>query len=160
MKGLVAQLHEKPHTVAEGGASKRDTDEKAVAPVAAWAPPVGVPSLRGENKEEFLQDCNAWYKSNKGEDIPCKVVEPSCQGGQSALIRFWCKEKLVPWPRLTRRAKATEGRANFGNYISGVPQIEQDQGNAEKGLQAATTVEQTLRPVKEENEFRSRRGAC
>ena len=78
----------------------------------AWAPPVGVPSLRGENREEFLQGCNGWYRSDKGQDMPCRVIEPSCQGGQSALVRFWCKEKLVPWSKLTQEAGVAEGHAS------------------------------------------------
>ena len=72
-EGLVGQLHEKPRTVqlqhkAEEGTSKEAADKKAVAPTrtAAWAPPAGVPSLRGENREEFLQSCDGWYRSDKG----------------------------------------------------------------------------------------------
>ena len=33
---------------------------------AEWAPPAGVPSLKGENREEFLQSCDGWYRSDKG----------------------------------------------------------------------------------------------
>ena len=68
----------------------------------AWAPPAGVASLRGENREEFLRGCNGWYKGDKGQAMPCRIVESSYQGGQSALVRFWCKEKLVPWSKLTQ----------------------------------------------------------
>ena len=67
-------------------------------------------SLGGENREEFLQGCNGWYKSDKGQDMPCRIIEPSCQGGQSALVRFWCKEKTVPWSKLTQ-VVAAEGHA-------------------------------------------------
>ena len=81
----------------------------------AWAPPAGVPSLRGENRKEFLQGCDGWYKSDTGQDMPCMVIEPSCQGGQSALVRFWCKEELVPWSKLTQEAEAAEGRAVVGS---------------------------------------------
>ena len=59
--------------------------------------------------------------------MPCKIIEPSCQGGQSSLVRFWCKEKVVPQVRLTRDATAAEGRAISGNSILGMPEIEQDQ---------------------------------
>ena len=76
----------------------------------AWAPPDGVPSLGGESREEFLQGCNGWYMSDKGQDMPCRIIEPSCQGGQSALVRFWCKEKTVPWSKLTQ-VVAAEGHA-------------------------------------------------
>jgi hypothetical protein len=81
----------------------------------AWAPPAGVASLRGKDREEFLQGCNGWYKSDKGQDMPCRIVEPSCQGGQSALVRFWCKEKLVPWGKLTQEVGVAEGHAAGGS---------------------------------------------
>ena len=80
---------------------------KTAVPTAAWAPPAGVPSLKGEDREEFLQICDAWYSSDKGQHVPCKIVEPSCQGGQSSLVRFWCKEKVVSRGRLTREAEET-----------------------------------------------------
>ena len=76
---------------------------------ATWAPPTGVPSLRGERREQFLQDCDAWYRSNRGQNVPCKIIEPSCQGGRSSLVRFWCKERVVPQIRLTREATAAKG---------------------------------------------------
>ena len=103
-----------------------------VARRVAWAPPVGVPSLRGENREEFLQGCNGWYKSDKGQDMPCRVIEPSCQGGQSALVRFWCKEKLVPWSKLTQEAGVAEGHASASSekQKQNEAQLEKLQGQA------------------------------
>ena len=87
----------------------------------AWAGhcTTGVPSLRGEDREEFLQNCDAWYRSDRGQHVPCKVIEPSCQGGQSALVRFWCKEKAVPQGRLTQKAAAAGGRGIGGRPILG-----------------------------------------
>ena len=46
----MAQLHEKPSAVTEEGTSKEAADKKTAAPTAAWAPPAGVPSLRGERQ--------------------------------------------------------------------------------------------------------------
>ena len=115
-----------------------------------------MPSLRGENREQFLQICDTWYRRDRGQHVPCKIIEPSCQGGQSSLVRFWCKEKVVPQIRLTREATAAEGRAASGNYILGMPQIEHSKGSAEKRLQASVTVE----PAKKENEAAKGRDIC
>ena len=93
-------LWQGPAVVGTGRLARR----VAAAPEASWAPPAGVPSLRGESKEEFLQGCDSWYRRDEGQSVqsvPCRVIEPSCQGGQNALVRFWCKEKLVPWAKLT-----------------------------------------------------------
>ena len=59
--------------------------------MSSWSPPAGVPSLRGESKEEFLRGCDSWFRRDEGQSVTCRVIELSCQGGQSALVRFWCK---------------------------------------------------------------------
>ena len=119
----------------------------------AWAPPAGVASLGGENREEFLQGCDGWYRGDKGQDMPCRIIEPSCQGGQSALVRFWCKEKLVPWGKLTRVVGA-ERRA-----VGGTEKQEQNKAQLDKLQgQAASAAAMAFHEECDRHYTRARRG--
>ena len=119
----VVMLWQGPATV---GTDKLARRVDRLARRRAWAPPDGVPSLGGESREEFLQGCNGWYMSDKGQDMPCRIIEPSCQGGQSALVRFWCKEKTVPWSKLTQVVDAE------GHAVGCTEKQEQDKAQLDK----------------------------
>ena len=96
----------------------------------------------GRDREEFLQGCNGWYMSDKGQDMPCRIIEPSCQGGQSALVRFWCKEKTVPWSKLTQ-VVAAEGHAVGRTEKQEQNKAQLDKLQGQEASAAATAFQQS-----------------
>lgn len=66
-------------------------------------------------------------EATRGRTCRAESSSPlSCQGGQSALVRFWCKEKLVPWGKLTQVVAAE------GHGVGGTEKQEQNKAQLDK----------------------------
>ena len=77
-----------------------------------WSPPSQTPSLKGEARQVFLDQCSHWYHTPKAKMVPCRVlrVEPSGK----AWVRFWAAERAVSQQRLKREPTAAEVRVETG----------------------------------------------
>ena len=100
-------------TASDGVAHAGGATARAAFSLTDWAPPSQTPSLKGETRRGFLDQCSHWYLTPKAKIVPCRVlrVEPSGK----AWVRFWAAERAVSQQRVKR-----EPTAAVGSFIIGL----------------------------------------
>ena len=99
-------------TASDGVVNAGGATARAAFSSTDWSPPSQTPSLKGEARQVFLDQCSHWYHTPKAKTVPCRVlrVEPSGK----AWVRFWAAERAVSQQRLKRDPTAAVGSFIIG----------------------------------------------